>query len=113
MKTVENGSHSENYTYDIWGNVTKVTENSSQTGKAYAYDAQGQLIREYDPDKKVWLGYKYDAGGNFDRSAQLSGSRRRQSGRRRHRHKEICLWHCMEGPADSHDHGRNNTKLYL
>ena len=65
VKTVKNGSHSENYTYDIWGNVTKVTENSSQTGKAYAYDAQGQLIREYDPDKKVWLGYKYDAGGNL------------------------------------------------
>ena len=65
VKTVKNGSHSENYTYDTWGNVTKVTENSSQTGKAYAYDAQGQLIREYDPDKKVWLGYKYDAGGNL------------------------------------------------
>ena len=65
VKTVKNGSHSENYTYDIWGNVTKVTENSSQTGKAYAYDAQGQLIREYDPDQKVWLGYKYDAGGNM------------------------------------------------
>ena len=65
VKTVKNGSYSENYTYDTWGNVTKVTENSSQTGKAYAYDAQGQLIREYDPDKKVWLGYKYDAGGNL------------------------------------------------
>ncbi|MFQ7843220.1 MAG: RHS repeat domain-containing protein [Coprococcus sp.] len=65
VKTVKNGSHSENYTYDTWGNVTKVTENSSQTGKAYAYDAQGQLIREYDPDQKVWLGYKYDAGGNM------------------------------------------------
>ena len=65
VKTVKNGSHSENYTYDTWGNVTKVTENSSQTGKIYAYDAQGQLIREYDPDKKVWLGYKYDAGGNL------------------------------------------------
>ena len=65
VKTVKNGSHSENYTYDIWGNVTKVTENSSQSGKIYAYDAQGQLIREYDPDKKVWLGYKYDAGGNL------------------------------------------------
>ena len=65
VKTVKNGSHSENYTYDTWGNVTKVTENSSQSGKAYAYDAQGQLIREYDPDKKVWLGYKYDAGGNM------------------------------------------------
>ena len=65
VKTVKNGSHSENYTYDIWGNVTKVTENSSQTGKAYAYDAQGQLIREYDPDQKVWLGYKYDVGGNL------------------------------------------------
>ena len=65
VKTVKNGSHSENYTYDTWGNVTKVTENSSQTGKAYAYDAQGQLIREYDPDKKLWLGYTYDAGGNM------------------------------------------------
>ena len=65
VKTVKNGSHSENYTYDTWGNVTKVTENSSQSGKIYAYDAQGQLIREYDPDKKVWLGYKYDAGGNL------------------------------------------------
>lgn len=65
MKTVKNGSHSENYTYDTWGNVTKVTENSSQSGKTYAYDAQGQLIREYDPDKKVWFGYKYDAGGNL------------------------------------------------
>ena len=65
VKTVKNGSHSENYTYDTWGNVTKVTENSSQTGKAYAYDAQGQLIREYDPDKKLWFGYKYDAGGNM------------------------------------------------
>ena len=65
VKTVKNGSHSENYTYDTWGNVTKVTENSSQTGKAYAYDAQGQLIREYDPDKKLWFGYTYDAGGNM------------------------------------------------
>ena len=65
VKTVKNGSHSENYTYDTWGNVTKVTENSSQSGKIYAYDAQGQLIREYDPDQKVWLGYKYDAGGNL------------------------------------------------
>ena len=65
VKTVKNGSHSENYTYDTRGNVTKVTENSSQSGKIYAYDAQGQLIREYDPDKKVWLGYKYDAGGNL------------------------------------------------
>jgi len=65
VKTVKNGSHSENYTYDTWGNVTKVTENSSQTGKAYAYDAQGQLIRDYDPDKKLWFGYKYDAGGNL------------------------------------------------
>ena len=65
VKTVKNGSHSENYTYDTWGNVTKVTENSSQSGKIYAYDAQGQLIREYDPDKKVWLGYKYDVGGNM------------------------------------------------
>ena len=65
VKTVKNGSYSENYTYDTWGNVTKVTENSSQSGKIYAYDAQGQLIREYDPDKKVWLGYKYDAGGNL------------------------------------------------
>ena len=65
VKTVKNGSHSENYTYDTWGNVTKVTENSSQSGKIYAYDAQGQLIREYDPDKKLWFGYKYDAGGNL------------------------------------------------
>ena len=65
VKTVKNGSHSENYAYDTRGNVTKVTENSSQSGKIYAYDAQGQLIREYDPDKKVWLGYKYDAGGNM------------------------------------------------
>ena len=65
VKTVKNGSYSENYTYDTWGNVTKVTENSSQSGKIYAYDAQGQLIREYDPDKKVWLGYKYDVGGNM------------------------------------------------
>ena len=75
VKTVKNGSYSENYTYDTWGNVTKVTENSSQTGKAYAYDAQGQLIREYDPDKKVWLGYKYDAGGNLTevRSYQAAG----------------------------------------
>ena len=65
VKTVKNGSHSENYAYDTRGNVTKVTENSSQSGKIYAYDAQGQLIREYDPDQKVWLGYKYDAGGNL------------------------------------------------
>ena len=65
VKTVKNGSSSENYTYDTWGNVTKVTENSSQSGKTYAYDAQGQLIREYDPDKKLWFGYKYDAGGNM------------------------------------------------
>ena len=56
VKTVKNGSHSENYTYDTWGNVTKVTENSSQSGKIYANDAQGKLIREYNPDKKEGLG---------------------------------------------------------
>ena len=53
VKTVKNGSHSENYTYDTWGNVSKATENGSADSHTYTYDAQGQLIREYDPDQKV------------------------------------------------------------
>jgi YD repeat-containing protein len=54
-----------NYEYDLLGNITKVTDASSNILAQYTYDTQGQLLTETLPQQDKRYEYTYDTAGNI------------------------------------------------